>query len=744
MTQLLALFSDDEYSERNEQAVSSVLTRLDAEEAEDLRLCTPTRFVPHYVYTLEEMYEAVTLLLGVDCAYIDTETTGLHRVKDKLVCITIAALVEDEWQAYFFPWYSKDEGWRVALIQNLNTLLEEESIRKLFFNAAFDTHHLIQAGFAKPRSVDDVRPMTWLWNEREKPRSLKQWSKKVLDWVMIEFKELAEFEKRARIREATRDYVQREHKETQSVQISKYLCPKCRRWKSERICKPCVITEQPEEQMWRTKIETKERIYKPEVPAILDIRDIRESVYAPYAMTDCTATGMLHQWVEPRLQQQWPNQWKFYERVERPLIEVVRTMESHGIAVNESFFQELHVKALAEHKRIEQFINNIVCIDDVKLSSPAQKSKLLYDTIGYPDEGGERATDRFAMKDIMRQAHPEQFEMKQQFEKALKENKHDAAACERLTEDYYAASCLPEMLMIWSDYHKLVTSFLEPMPKFIHNGRLYTTFDPCGTRTGRFSASSPNLQQSTHKFGFRSGFVAPEGRLLIVADFKQMELVMAAHFSQDSEMLRALLSGEDLHRKTIGHILQKSVDEVTDKERKMGKYLNFGLIFRQSLNGFGYMLAHNDVLLDKPTLEKYYNGFFKLYKGIKPWHNSQIKFVQTNGYAETLTKRRRLLSEARDASTKMQEWAYRRAINTQIQGSCADLVKMGMIQLHKKWLDTNRWIIAMIHDEIICEVDIDDVDSALEDLRECFESFKLRVPMRLDAHAAANWKEGKG
>ena len=672
-------------------------------------------FVPHIIQDVSELLHVVHTALDTGLISIDTETTGLHKYKDELVSISFACCVDSKWHGWYIDWWGTSEEWQQSIRKYLYGLMVEPAVLKVYFNAAFDIHHMSKKGIEEPNGYVDVRPKCWLLDERDQPHRLKDLSKKYLDWEMVEFKQLAEVERKLRTAEALRQYELVHQTREVLVDVFQYRCPKCRGWKSQPKCKRCGLSEDASDAVWESQIKQQRKQYVPDVGVIRDIRDVRLEVKAPYAMADAVATGMLYQYVEPKLKQEWPFQHRFYDKVEHPLIPVVYDMESHGIAVDMPFFEELHQKAVVEESDIAERIYEQVG-ERINLSSTADRSRVLFDKLRYPRVDGN-STDKGVLKELVRRFHPEA-----------------------------TGDSLPELMQLHQDWSKLINGFLVPLPNFVYNGRLYTTFDPNGTRTGRFTSYHPNLQQSTKKFNYRAGFVAPAGRKLIVADFKQMELVMCCHFSKEQEMISALMTGEDLHKKTIGYVLNKPVDEVTKAERAIGKCMNFGLIFRQSEKGFGQFLAGWDIILDSDTLHRYYTGFFNLYRGIRPWHERQIRFVEQYGYAETWAKRRRLLPEAQSDIRKVREWAYRRAINTCVQGSCADLVKIGMIDLYKRWQGTSNWLIAQIHDEIICEVDDDDavIAQAIADIRYAFERHNLTVPMSLDINVAANWAEGKG
>ncbi len=790
--------------------------------------------------------------------FVDTETTGLSQRHDRLAGVSVAYRDGEVWRgAYmpvlhaFDPVLPMDEV-KVAL----SGLFRDRRIVKVFFNAAFDIHFLREAGFPTPLPFEDARPMAWLTDERDKPHDLKSLAKKYAGLEMTHYKDLARLELEKRKEEWLENYLASHDGLRARVPWTFYQCPACvaegkpvkTTWKKRPTCTVHKI-DYSEDAPWPIRLGAETITVKPEVDAPANITEVRHSIAGQYAAEDAIATGKLYERLRGNLDR-CPRVEDHYRKVALPLVPVIHRMESRGIAVDMDHFARLRVEAETALGEVTEKIRQVYP-EDYSLTSNRDKIRFFTEDLKLPATAttptGQPKVDKYAMKEWKRQGIE-----------------------------------IASLFMEHDDWDTLLNSFLIPLPSFVEAGRLYTHFDPCATRTGRLNSSRPNVQQSTNKHDYRMGFIAPPGRALLVADFKQMELVMCAHYAREPEMIRALTSGEDLHRKTVSHALGKQAEEVTGPERKIGKAQNFGLIFRQSAKGFDGFLRRNDIILPPDEVKRYYEGFFSLYQRIRPWHDEVIAKVGRFGFIETITGRRRRLPEAFSSDRSLREWAYRRAINTTVQGcldgssmvfekdhgyvpikalegqrvtlwdgnqwatgyvahsgkkqlvnlelmggyqigcspdhrfltrnvlgqefwrtpkmmlevkstkvvigdalplhrtaqavksievtdqyvdmydfvnsstgrfmaggmivhnSCADLVKLGMIAHDKLWQGSGQWIEAMIHDELICEIDEGYADQAIADVRGCYEHvFDLSVPMTLDIHVVDAWGKAK-
>ena len=277
------------------------------------------------------------------------------------------------------------------------------------------------------------------------------------------------------------------------------------------------------------------------------------------------------------------------------------------------------------------------------------------------------------------------------------------------------------------------------------DGRIHGEFDPLGTDTGRFSSSEPNMQNIT-RGDLRTAFVASVGKVLVIADYSQIELRAAAYFSGDKRMLEAFIKGEDLHAKTASIVLGKSEKEITNDERQLAKALNFGLLYGRSADGLvRYAKTKYGVEMTEKQAAKTRAIFFKHYDGLARWHAKAWDEVECTEVVEgrTILGRRRLINP--EASN----WdCFQAKTNLVVQGACADGLKLALCEIRKR-LPRGVWIIAIVHDQIIAEAPEAKAEQVKKLLTKimvsAFETlFKKQVPIEVDAKICENWGENEG
>jgi DNA polymerase-1 len=282
---------------------------------------------------------------------------------------------------------------------------------------------------------------------------------------------------------------------------------------------------------------------------------------------------------------------------------------------------------------------------------------------------------------------------------------------------------------------KLVQAFIIPIPKFVNDktGRIHAECNQLGASTGRFSCRSPNLQQMPRKKSFRSCIVAPSGYRLIMADYSQIELRIAADITGDETMIKAYQNGLDLHKLTASIIIGKPVDLVTKKERQAAKAVNFGLIYAMGAEGLmNYAKEKYGVQMKLQQANDFRARFFSVYQGISAWHERVGNTVSQK--ARTLGHRQRIWTE-RAPLTQL--------LNTPIQGSAADIIKKALSLLPKKLKITGSKLIACVHDEIILEVpELFAKEASLileETMIEAGKYYLKKVPVEVDVSIADSW-----
>jgi len=304
---------------------------------------------------------------------------------------------------------------------------------------------------------------------------------------------------------------------------------------------------------------------------------------------------------------------------------------------------------------------------------------------------------------------------------------------------------LPGKLIAYRELEKLRNTYIEKLPRCVNpnTGRIHTSFNQTGTATGRLSSSDPNLQNipARHEVGvdIRRAFVAPPGRLLLAADYSQIELRILAHLSGDERLIEAFRRGEDLHRRTAAEIFGVPQEKVDGRMRTVAKRVNFGIVYGISPYGLA-----RDLGITQEEAKIFIDRFFSAYPKVREFIAQRVEEARRTGYARTILGRRRPLPGLSSQDRRRQGYDRRNAINTPIQGSAADLMKLAMLRLHRLW-EGGRLpadMILQIHDELIFEVDEGEVETAQRVVRDAMEGvWELKAPLKVDIKLGKNWGE---
>ena len=272
---------------------------------------------------------------------------------------------------------------------------------------------------------------------------------------------------------------------------------------------------------------------------------------------------------------------------------------------------------------------------------------------------------------------------------------------------------------------------------------MHTSYHQAVAATGRLSSSDPNLQnipvRSEEGRKIRQAFLAPKGRKIVACDYSQIELRIMAHLSGDKGLTDAFEKGLDIHRATAAEVWGKSLDEVSDNDRRNAKAINFGLIYGMSAFGLAKQLG-----LPRKEAQEYIDLYFERYPGVKKYMADTRALAADNGYVETVYGRRLYLPEIHSKNGQRRQAAERAAINAPMQGTAADIIKKAMIKVHD-WLETTDFdakMIMQVHDELVFEVAEDQVDDLVREVKARMESAaELKVPLIVDAGIGENWDE---
>ena len=398
----------------------------------------------------------------------------------------------------------------------------------------------------------------------------------------------------------------------------------------------------------------------------------------------------------------------FYE-VEQPLALVLAAMEERGICVDEDRLAALKVKY---ENILSELTDKIYAAAGTtfNIASPKQLGEVLFDRLGLK-HGKKTKTGYSVSEDVLTglaEAHP-----------------------------------VVKYVLEWRHYAKLLGTYVTGMQPLVNRGRIHTEFNQCVTATGRLSSMNPNLQnipvRGEEAKDVKSAFVASEGCVLVSADYSQIELRMLAHLSGDEKLIEAYNNSEDIHALTASRILGIPQSEVTPAQRRDAKAVNFGIIYGMS----DYGLSENisvPVYKAKEFIEKY----FATYPKVREYMDANVAFAREHGYSVTMLGRRRNLKDITSSNYLTRSAAERMAMNTPLQGSAADVVKLAMLAVEKRLAGMKSKMILQIHDELIVDAAEDEADEIVRILKEEMENaVKLRVPLIAEANTAKNWGDLK-
>lgn len=403
---------------------------------------------------------------------------------------------------------------------------------------------------------------------------------------------------------------------------------------------------------------------------------------------------------------------ELYETVELPLVAVLAQMEATGIRVDADQLQALGAEMEERLTRMTEAIH-VMAGEEFNVNSPRQLGRIMYDKLGLP---------------------------------VLKRTKTgpstDAEVLERLAEQHP----LPEAILAYRQLAKLKNTYVDTLPQLIHpaSGRVHTSFNQTVTATGRLSSTNPNLQNIPVRTEegrlIRKAFTAGEpGYVLMTADYSQIELRVLAHLSQDPILMDAFKAGEDIHRRTASEVFGVPLDEVTSQQRNAAKAINFGIIY--GISSFGLAKGTG---LTQAEAQQYIDGYFERYPGVKAYLDGMKEAAHRDGYVTTITGRRRYLPELKSRQWARRQFAERTAMNTPIQGSAADIIKVSMVRLHdvlQQWEGRVRMLL-QVHDELVFECPQEEapaVGKAVKSVME--EAFTLRVPLVVEVRIGTDWRD---
>jgi len=446
----------------------------------------------------------------------------------------------------------------------------------------------------------------------------------------------------------------------------------------------------------------------------LSMADLPIARVAPYAVADAVMTLRLMPLLKADLKAR--NAEKLMSDLEIKLVPVLAQMEENGILLNLPFFEAFNKELSEMIFALEEEIYRLASYR-FNINSTQQLSDVLFKKLALdpPDPGRKTKSGHYSTSaDILE----------------LLKDKHDIVA----------------RILDYREYAKLKSTYVDPLPMQVNpqTGRIHTSFNQTGTATGRIASANPNLQNIPTRTELgrrvRNGFIAEPGHLLLAVDYSQIELRIVAHMAQDQAMLEAFKKGQDIHATTAAAIYDMPLEQVTKKERRHAKAINFGLIY--GMSPFG-LTRSTDLTLAEA--ENFVKAYFERFPGIKTWLDHTRKIAAEQGYVETMIGRRRYFPNLKSGTNYMvKQREEREAINAPIQGTAADIMKLAMADLpnalSKAGLKAK--MLLQVHDELILEVPIEELAETASLVMQVMENaFKLDIPLTTEARSGKNWGE---
>ena len=405
--------------------------------------------------------------------------------------------------------------------------------------------------------------------------------------------------------------------------------------------------------------------------------------------------------------------WNLYNEVELPLAEVLREMEQAGVRVDVEMLKRAEEQLSKELATLEQGIYTAAGMT-FNVNSPKQVGEVLFDQLKLDAKAKKSKTGQYSTSEEVLLG--------------LK-GKHEVVG----------------MILEYRELKKLISTYISALPTYINpeTGKIHTTYNQTVTATGRLSSSNPNLQnlpiRSERGQLIRQAVIPDEGCLFLSADYSQIELRLMAHFSQDPHMVEAFRSGQDVHAATAAKIFGVSIEEVTKDQRRQAKTANFGIIYGISAFGLAQQLD-----CSRSEAKALIDGYFAAFPGVIDYIERQKELARQQGYAVTLFGRKRYLPDIVSHNATVRSFAERNAVNSPIQGTAADIIKMAMVGISNrlKAEGLQAKMIMQVHDELNFNVPVNEVDRVKEIVvSEMQNVVHLTVPLIADCGVGNNWLE---
>jgi len=440
----------------------------------------------------------------------------------------------------------------------------------------------------------------------------------------------------------------------------------------------------------------------------ISMKDVDVMKVCNYSCEDSDVTFRLKKILEKELSKKDLDE--LFYNVEMPLIKVLADMEFNGVCIDTNFLKELDKELSSALKKSESEIYKLADAE-FNINSPKQLSEILYSKLKLP---------------------------------VIKRTKTGFSTDERTLRQLALRHELPEKLLSFRELSKLKSTYIDALPKIVNpkTGRVHTSFNQTITATGRLSSSQPNLQNIPIRTELgreirRSFIPTSKDRLLLSCDYSQIELRVLAHLSEDVNLTEAFRKDLDIHVHTASLVFGEKEENVDSRMRNTAKTVNFGIVYGMSAYGLS-----RDLGIDIEEAKAFIDSYFERYPKVKAYIEECIEFARNSGFVTTLMNRRRYIPEINSDDIKVRQFAERTAINTPIQGSAADIIKLAMLHVNKALAveAPETGMILQVHDELVFDVAKDKLEKTKKIVKDCMEKVvNLKVPLKANISAGKNW-----
>ena len=432
---------------------------------------------------------------------------------------------------------------------------------------------------------------------------------------------------------------------------------------------------------------------------------IELEIAAHYAAEDAHVTYRLYEVLKAKLQSH-PELVHILHNIEMPVARVLTGMEEDGIKLDHQFLDQLSVEFSETIQTLENQATELAG-EAFNIASPKQVGEVLFDKLGL--KGGKKtATGQYSTS-----------------ESILEKIEHPLA----------------EVILEHRGLAKLKNTYTDRLIEQSHDAthRVHTSYHQALTATGRLSSTDPNLQNIPIRTPIgrqiRKAFIAPEGRVLLAADYSQIELRLMAHFSQDDALVHAFQQGQDVHRRTASEVLGIAIEDVTHDQRRQAKAVNFGLLYGMSEFGLTRQLGFT-----REESRSYIARYFQRYPGVLDYMERTRQIAREQGFVETILGRRLYTPDIMATNKMIKQAAERAAINAPLQGSAADIIKLAMIAVDKVLPKDQAKLLLQVHDELVFEADVAIADELSKQIAEVMQSvLEISVPFVVEVGQGLNW-----